>query len=231
MTERLYYVYEHWRLDRDECFYVGKGHGSRAYSLKNRNKHHQAIIAKLNRIGSAFEIRIVASGLSEGDAFYLEMQRIKFWQESGIDLANLTKGGEGPSGFKHSDETKKLWSSQRKGRPVSEEGKIKRSLALKGRPKTKEHALKAGKAGGLARRGKMQTKEWIEKRVKVMRESGHYSMDKLKKAVVCVSDNRIFPSVTEAAKAYNIQKDYVSAVCRGKRSQTKGLVFKFMETA
>lgn len=28
-----FYVYEHWRLDRDECFYVGKGTGKRAEAI------------------------------------------------------------------------------------------------------------------------------------------------------------------------------------------------------
>jgi len=114
-TSNNYYVYEHWRLDRDECFYVGKGHGNRAFSMKNRNKHHQAIVSKLNRIGSAFEVKIVASGLSEEEAFSLELNQIQFWRELGIDLTNITNGGEGISGFRHSEETKRKLSEQNKG--------------------------------------------------------------------------------------------------------------------
>ena len=90
-----FYVYEHWRLDRDECFYVGKGSGRRAYDMSCRNRHHKAIQSKLNRIGFAMEVRIVASGLSEDSAFNLEVERIKYWTEAGADLANRTYGGEG----------------------------------------------------------------------------------------------------------------------------------------
>jgi hypothetical protein len=122
-TSDTFYVYEHWRLDRDECFYVGKGKGSRAYSMKNRNKHHQAICAKLSRIGSAFEVKIVASGLSEQEAFVLECEQIAFWRNAGCDLTNLTNGGEGISGFRHSDKTRQKLSDLNKGMPATFKGK------------------------------------------------------------------------------------------------------------
>jgi hypothetical protein len=91
----IFYIYEHWRLDRDECFYVGKGSGRRAYDMSCRNQHHKAIQSKLNRIGFAMEVRIVACGLSEQDAYVLECERIKYWIEVGVDIANRTYGGEG----------------------------------------------------------------------------------------------------------------------------------------
>ena len=230
-TSGNFYVYEHWRLDRDECFYVGKGRGGRAYSMKNRNRHHQAIIAKLGRIGSAFEVRMVAVGLAEDDSFKLERDRIKFWRESGVDLTNLTDGGEGISGFCHREETKRFWSEKRKGVPVSLEGRKKRSLSLRGRPKTKEHAIAAGRAGGLVRRGKKQHAEWIARRVQSMKENGTYSRPELCKPVICTTHNKDFESVSAAAKHYNLPKDYVSSVCRGKRKHTSGLVFRFLETS
>lgn len=101
-----FYVYEHWRLDTDTCFYVGKGTGNRAYSRKSRNIHWKNIVCKLERIGSGYEIRLVKTGLSEKEAFDLEMERISFWRDL-TDLANRTNGGEGFSGGRHSDESKK----------------------------------------------------------------------------------------------------------------------------
>jgi hypothetical protein len=104
-----YYVYEHWRLDRDECFYVGRGHGRRAYDMgksQGRNRHHLAIQAKVAREGFAIEVRIVASGLTNDEANALEVERIAFWRSCGIDLANLTNGGEGAVGFRPSEATK-----------------------------------------------------------------------------------------------------------------------------
>jgi hypothetical protein len=168
-TSGTYYVYEHWRLDRDECFYVGKGRGGRAYSMKNRNRHHQAVVAKLRRIGSAFEVRIVSSGLYEHEAFELECKRIAFWRSSGVDLTNLTSGGEGISGFRHSEETRKKLSDLNKGvpsplrgKPLSEETKKKLSEIAKkrGAPKlTKEQQEKASNW----HRGRKRSQETCDK--------------------------------------------------------------------
>jgi len=230
-TSGTYYVYEHWRLDRDECFYVGKGRAGRAYSMKNRNRHHQAIVAKLSRIGSAFDVKMVAVGLTEVDAFALEIERIVFWREAGVDLTNMTSGGEGVSGFHHSEETKAVWSAQRKGRVVPEEGRLKRSSTMKGVPKSKEHAANAGRMGGIARKGKAQNGEWIANRIKSRKANNPDFCSSLRKPVICMTNGMNFTSVSEAAKFFNLQKDYVSAVCRGQRSNTKGLVFKFKELA
>jgi hypothetical protein len=148
-----FYVYEHWRLDRDECFYVGKGKGGRAYKMRERNAHHQAIMAKLSREGSGMEVRMVATGLTEGDAFSLEIERIAFWRGYGIDLANHTNGGDGVSGLKMSDESKAKMSAAKKGiagnvtmlgKKHSEETKAKMSSAHKGVKKSPEHAAKVG---------------------------------------------------------------------------------------
>lgn len=162
MATRLYYVYEHWRLDRDECFYVGKGHGGRAYSLKNRNKHHQAIVAKLNKIGSAFEVRMVITGISEDDAFRIEMERIEFWEKSGVDLANLTKGGEGVSGLKMSDEAKEKMRLSKLGKKQSPETIAKRIAPLIGRKQPRDAVEKAA----AKRRGRKLSDEHKQKLVK-----------------------------------------------------------------
>lgn len=50
MTNK-FYVYEHWRPDKDICFYVGKGKGRRANVMYGRGSHHERIQAKLKRLG------------------------------------------------------------------------------------------------------------------------------------------------------------------------------------
>jgi hypothetical protein len=90
-----FYVYEHWRPDLDLPFYVGKGSAARFDPNRTRNKHHSNIKNKLKKFGMCVEVRMVASGLSEDDALRLEIERIAFWKERGIELSNKTAGGDG----------------------------------------------------------------------------------------------------------------------------------------
>jgi len=150
MAENVFYVYEHWRPDRDECFYVGKGHGNRANQMRPRNAYHCAIQEKLSRLGTCVEVRVIADGLSEDEAFFIEKSRIAFWRSDGADLANMTDGGEGFTGGRitpegrekirkrhlgrvNSPETRKKISLSKKGHLVSEETRAKISASKKGR--------------------------------------------------------------------------------------------------
>lgn len=117
----MYYVYEHWRTDLDLPFYVGKGKGNRAYNMFKRNAYHKAITAKLRREGFAVEVRIIESGITEQRAFEIEISRIELWKKSGVDLTNMTCGGEGSSGRKISEETKAKMRASHKGKPKSPE--------------------------------------------------------------------------------------------------------------
>jgi hypothetical protein len=116
MSEQTFYVYEHWRTDKNEPFYVGKGQKRRAYHMHatTRNDYHRFIQEKLKRIGASVEVRIVMKDLSEIEAFREETRRIIFWRSQGCTLANFTDGGEGFSGGRHSEEWCRELSSKAK---------------------------------------------------------------------------------------------------------------------
>lgn len=124
-----YYVYEHWRSDTGTCFYVGKGKGKRAGRIACRNKHHNNIVAKLTSNGLTVDVRIIKNNMAEQEAFELEIERIKFWRNQNIELANKTNGGEGGSGFSFvmSEEQKKRIREHTQ----SPEWRLKKSVAMK----------------------------------------------------------------------------------------------------
>jgi len=104
-----FYVYIHQRNDTGKCFYIGKGKGDRYKSKRSRNQHWKNIV---NKVG--FTPQILINGLTEDKSFELEKEIIK---QVGIDnLVNMTEGGEGASGYKHSNEAKTKISKKRKGK-------------------------------------------------------------------------------------------------------------------
>lgn len=133
-----FYVYEHWRPDRGECFYVGKGRGRRANIMYGRNSYHTAIQRKLSRLGLCVEVKLVETGLSEEEAFELERQRITFWRADGADLANLTDGGEG--GANPAESTRQLMREAKLGRRLTEEHKAK--IGKKSRSRAQDESYK-----------------------------------------------------------------------------------------
>ena len=159
--KNFYCVYEHIRPDTGVVFYVGKGRKSRSTEMKGgRNKHHLRIQAKLAKLSLKVEVRIIACFMDEKDAFAFERERVAFWRSNGVSLANMTDGGDGTSGWKHSKE----WSDAqrarwigKKHRPESIEKMRKSSTGIK---HTEETKAKIALASSLKRHSR-ETKKKI----------------------------------------------------------------------
>jgi len=163
----VFYVYEHWRPDTNECFWVGKGYAYRANEM-DRNWHHDNVVRKLRRLGLAVEVRYVAQGLAEAEALALEVRQIALRRSEDAPLTNYTDGGEGVAGLRHSEETRRVLREKRARQVItrSPETRAKigaansralkgrknpaHSARLKGRKLTPEHRA-AISAGGLRR--------------------------------------------------------------------------------
>jgi hypothetical protein len=107
-------LYRHIRLDKDEPFYIGIGKDeSRAYSKRNRTKHWHNITNK------GYDIEILFDDLSYDEAKLKEIEFIKLYGRidlgTGI-LCNMTDGGDGSNGFKHSKEALIKIGEKSKGR-------------------------------------------------------------------------------------------------------------------
>jgi len=96
----------------------------------NSGNNNQIICKAIAKYGSNnFSIELIDDNLSEDMAFLLEISWINLLKSTGNRLYNMTIGGEGRSGLKHSEETKKKMSESQKGKIVSEETKAKQSIA------------------------------------------------------------------------------------------------------
>lgn len=160
-----FYVYEHWRTDKNTCFYVGKGCRRRAWTMANRPKHHVNLQHKLRRNGAAVVVQIFAEDLSEEQAFTLERQRIAYYRGLGADLLNRTDGGEGPTGLRLSEEAKAKISAARKGKVLSAEHRAKLAEGQRRRFSRPEELQKLKERN----RGRKASPETIEKRAAKLR--------------------------------------------------------------
>jgi hypothetical protein len=130
-----YYTYAYLREDGTP-YYIGKGKDNRAH--RRRYKGIKPPKDK-NRI------LILKNNLNEEQAFKHEKYMISVFGRKDLStgiLHNRTDGGEGLSGFTHSEETKQKMMKK----TVSENSRKKISNALKGRTISEEHRRKLSDA-------------------------------------------------------------------------------------
>jgi hypothetical protein len=132
-----FYTYLHRRADDGRVFYVGKGRQRRAYSDYRRTPRWVRTVAKHGLV-----VDLVAFFWVEADALIHERALIAEHRAAGSPLCNLSDGGEGPCGYKHTDEQRRKNSEARKGLKQSQETIAKRVAKLIGRPRSAETRAK-----------------------------------------------------------------------------------------
>lgn len=107
-----YYVYAYLRASDNTPYYIGKGKKDRAFS----NKHIVSVPKDKSKI------IFLEKNLSDIGALALERRYIRWYgrkdNNTGI-LRNLTDGGDGGCGYKHTEKHKKYISEKIKGRKHS----------------------------------------------------------------------------------------------------------------
>lgn len=212
-----YYVYERIRLDTNEPFYVGKGKDKRCYKLTRGNNSHFNNIVKNIPVA----VNILKDNLDEETAFGLEVYYIWEYRDIiGYNLVNITDGGEGCAilGKKHSSESKrkigkgisKSWNNKSDKDKKIHKNKI--SKALKG----KKHSIKHNE------------------NVKNNHANFNGKNNPRAKSVICLTTKRIFYTVKDGAKFYNIKNEtHISSCCKNKRKSCgkyngKKLTWKYL---
>lgn len=221
-------VYLHERLDTNAVFYVGKGTTKRVRQKCNRNPHWHRIVAK----AGGFNDHLVATGLVESEALELEKLLIAEMRQRGIEICNMTDGGDGISGYRFSDEARKAMSDRMKqqtpimlGKEFSEEHRQKLRMAKLGKKQSKEH-IDASSLGRTGRVVSEDTKKKIADKLKG-RKTPQHIVAKNFKHIVCTTNGILYESVTLAAKSLSLQKSNISKCCKGILKQTGGYSFEY----
>lgn len=221
-------VYCHLKADIGEVFYVGKGTMRRMKVSNGRSKFWKNIVRK-----HGIKYQIIASNLYEHEALNFEKTLIKCLRDSGSSLCNLTDGGDGVSGYKHTNETRLLLSeinkgstSYWKGKQMSAEHVKKISESRKGKKLSPEHIAKVA-ASKIGKKLSQETKDKIRAKVTGFKHTKETRL-KMSVPVFCLTNNKYYDSVTDAANELNLSTSNISKVCKGKLNHTGGFVFKYI---
>jgi len=164
----IYYTYAYLR-ENGTPYYIGKGSGNRAYNSRDR---------AVRLPSDSSRILILKKNLTEEEAFRHECYMIYIFgrknNNTGI-LRNSTDGGEGPSGYRHSEETiqkireamnrpetKASINEALRNRVCSHETRLKLSKLHKGRKHSQEFRDKISRFQTGRPSKKKGTKWWCD---------------------------------------------------------------------
>jgi len=136
------YLYRHIRLDKNEPFYIGIGSDDkyqRANSKTHRNNHWLSIVDKTD-----YRVEILIDDISYDYAKEKEIEFIDIYKrtEDKGTLCNITKGGDGVLGLKHTEEARRKMGEPNKNKVISECHRKIISEFHKGKKHSEETKLK-----------------------------------------------------------------------------------------
>lgn len=154
-----FYVYVH-KTSAGRIFYVGKGHGRRAWSHKKRSNYWLTTVRKHGLV-----VEVVEDDLLEWYAFEREVALIHFYGRA--NLVNMTDGGDGSSGYIPTAETRLKTSRSSLIAHAQPHNKERHRAATKAALADPELRTKMSKAG----LGRKQSNEHISNRIASIKAS------------------------------------------------------------
>lgn len=189
------YVYIHRRLSDGTVFYIGKGRKCRWANAIGRSDHWKHIANKHGVICD-----VVGNNLTDSEAILLESYLISFHGRitDGGYLVNITSGGEGMAGYRHSTESRLKISRGNLGKRVNLEGRANISRGALNRERTSLELEQLAQARSI-----------------------------LSRPVVCIESGVVYSSAKDAARAINGDHSCIIKVCLGKRKSHMRLTWKY----
>lgn len=215
------YLYRHIRLDRNQPFYIGIGSDDsykRAYDKRSRSKYWKSVINKTD-----YEVEILMEDLTWEEACEKEKEFISLYGRADLGtgiLCNLTEGGEGVLGMKHSEETRKKIAEDNK-RPE----KLRVCMENLKKMQTPEAIEKARK--------NRDYKEISRKRVantdyNKVKEASERSVTQYSLEGLYIKE---WTSISEACKALpNLFDSNIIRCCKGDRSHAGGFRWRYTDS-
>lgn len=218
-----HYTYIH-KTDAGRVFYVGKGKDRRAWAKNKRNTYWQRVAKK-----HGLQVEIVARWTSEAEAFEHEKFLILCFKDMGCELVNMTDGGDGLSGWRHSAETiAKIKASnigKKRSPDVSANWHAVRADWLERGIKehwTPERRLAASNAMAGDKHPNFGKKFSDELRAKLSKSHKGQRHESVLRPVRCIETGCVFAAGVDAARwlhsqgMSNAKGAYISAAARGK---------------
>lgn len=218
-----YYVYLYRCPKTNRVRYVGKGKNRRAYNFK---QHHAHCGNWLKTLTCDPIVEFIHTDLTHDEALLLEEIWICQYKAILEPLTNLTLGGKGSAGFKHTEESKKKVGLASKGRIPSVETRQKMSTNRTGEKnprfgkvcseetKRKISLMRAGKVSYIPTE---QQKE-ISRQLKV----------KVSKSIIHVETGTVYLSIKAAARAISTSPSNIREHLKGNLRTIKGCTFKWL---
>lgn len=186
MKERITYIYALIDPRNNECRYVGK-----TVNLISRFNNHctdslKQNTHKANWIKLLYPLKpelIVIEKVSEN---WIEAEEfwIKYFSFIGARLTNLTNGGEGCLGYRHTDESKKIMSKFKKGKDSSRKGVVlseETKLKISNNVKIKMQNFEIKNKISISHKGRKHSEETKSKRSETMKAFWNTEEGKIKK--------------------------------------------------
>jgi hypothetical protein len=196
-----YYTYIHQTTD-GRVFYVGKGKDRRAWAKNKRSTYWQRMVKK-----HGLRVQIAARWPTEQEAFDHEKFLVWCFRDMGVQLANLTDGGEGSSGWQHAAETVAKIKASNIGKKRSVEAVansraaraewLERGIHEYWTPERRQAARSAVAGERHPNYGKTFSPEL---RAKLSAAHTGKLNNASSKPVLCVDTGKVFPSSEEAAR-------------------------------